>query len=141
MATNVATPIYEPGQRVSGRPAADVFGKRFVKLSASKDPASRGLDDRAFGGNIKIVLAGAGDIPIGVTEYDCAADGKQSSIVTVFTDGYVVPVTAGAALVYGDWVAAGANGMAVKAADRASSCGRCWQDTAIGEDAIVKLSL
>jgi hypothetical protein len=139
MATNVCTPIYEPGGRVTGRPTADVTGKRFVKLSGAKDPASLGLAPTGAGGNIKIAPAAPGDEPVGVAEADCAADGKQSSVVTVFCMNMVVPIQAAVPLAPGDWVKVGANGTADKAADKATACARCWSTTSAGQDAVIKL--
>jgi hypothetical protein len=147
MATNVCVPIYEPGGRVTGRPTADVTGKRFVKLSGPKNPASLGLAPTGAGGNILIAPAGAGDEPVGVAEADCAASadatgkvtGKQSSVVTVLCMNMVVPIEAAVQLTAGDWVKVGAQGKADKAADKATACGRSWSTTPPGQDAVIKL--
>jgi hypothetical protein len=139
VATNVCLPIYEPGGRVSGRPTTDVIGCRFVKLSGAKDPASLGLAPTGAGGNIKIAPAGAGDEPVGVAEADCAADNRQSSIVTVLCMNMVVPIEAAVQLQPGDWVNVAAGGKAGKAADKASACARCWSSTPPGQMAVIKL--
>jgi hypothetical protein len=115
-----------------------VVGKRFVSLAAKKDPASRELDPGATGGNVRIKPAIADDpFTFGVAETD-AADGK---VTTVFTDGFVVPITAGVALAYGDYIKPGAAGKVVKAADRATSYGISLSDAAIDQDAICLLRL
>jgi hypothetical protein len=131
---NLCTPYYEPGSRITGRATGGaVTGKRFVSLAAVKDPASRGLDAGATGGNVRIKAAIADDpFLFGVAETD-AADGK---VTTVFTDGFVVPITAGTALAYGDYIKPGAASKVVKAADRATSCGMSLSDASIDQDAI-----
>lgn len=134
---NLATPYYEPGARITGRATgADVVGKRFVAIAAKKDPGSRELDPGATGGNVKIKPAVADDpMTWGVAEHDC----KQGFATAVFTDGFVVPITAGVALAFGDYVKPGANGKAVKAADRATAYGRSLSDAVVDGDAIVHL--
>lgn len=136
---NVCIPIYEPGGRVTGRPTADVTGKRFVKLSGAKDPASLGLAPTGAGGTIKIAPAGAGEEPVGVAEADCPADGKQSSVVTVLCMNMVVPIEAAVNLAPGDWVNVAAEGKAGLAANKAAAVARCWSDTPAGQDAVIKL--
>ena len=134
---NLSVPYYEPGSRITGRATgAAVIGKRFVALAAKKDPGSRELDPAATGGNVRIKPAIADDpMTYGVAETD-AADGK---VTTVFTDGFVVPVTAGGALAFGDYIAPGAAGKAVKAASRAAAYGRSLSDAALDQDAIIHL--
>lgn len=136
---NLATPYYEPGSRITGRATgANVIGKRFVSLAAKKDPGSRELDPAATGGNVRIKPAVADDpMLFGVAETD-APDGK---VTTVFCDGFVVPVTAGVALAYGDFIKPGAGGKVVKAADKATSCGMSLSDAAIDQDAICILRI
>lgn len=121
MATNVCTPFYEPGSRITARPTADVTGKRFVKVSAPKDPGSLGLDPASTGGNIKIAPAGVGDKAIGVAEFDCPADGKHPHVVTVLRGGFVVPIPAAVALAPGDLVVPAAGGKAGKATDQTAA--------------------
>jgi|1186.fasta_scaffold32452_2 hypothetical protein len=136
---NLATPYYEPGSRITGRATgAAVIGKRFVSLAGKKDPGSRELDPAATGGNMRIKPAIADDpLTVGIAETD-AADGKTT---TVFTDGFVVPITAGVAIAYGNYIKPGANGKAVVAADRATSWGVSLSDASIDQDAIVLLRL
>lgn len=130
---NLCTPYYEPGSRITGRAIGAVIGKRFVSLAAIKDPASRGLDPGATGGNVRIKQAIADDpMLFGVAE----TDANDTKVTTVFTDGFVVPVTAGTVLAYGDFIKPGAGGKVVKAADRATSCGMSLGDAVVDQDAI-----
>jgi hypothetical protein len=145
MPTNLCTPFYEPASRVTGRPTADVTGKRFVKVSGPKDPGSLGLDAGASGGNVPIAPAGAGDKWYGVAEADCPANGKQSSVVTVFRGGFIVPIPAAVPLAPGDFVVPAAAGKAGKAADQ-TAAGRALAagmvlggGTVADQDAIVAL--
>lgn len=136
--TNLATPYYEPGSRITGRATTAVIGKRFVAVSANKDPGSRELDPAATGGNVKIAPAAADDLKtLGVAETD-AGVGK---VTTVFTDGFVVPITAGIVLAAGDFIKPGAAGKVVKAADRATSWGISLSDAVVDGDAICLLRL
>lgn len=138
---NLAVPYYEPGSRITGRAfGAAVIGKRFVALAAKKDPASRGLDPAATGGNIRIKPATANDVrTLGVAETD-AADGK---VTTVFTDGFAVPVTAGGPINYGDFVTSDATGKAVVvgAGGRAEARGISLGDAVLDQDALILLRL
>src|SRR6476661_5426544 len=114
MVGNLCTPYYEPGSRITGRATgAAVVGKTFICVAADKDPGSRELDPAATGGNVKIKTAVAADATaghvIGVAEHDAA----QNKLTPFLRGGFVVPVTAGAALNAGDLVTAGANGKAV----------------------------
>ena len=138
---NLAVPYYEPGSRLTCRNnaavgGATILGKRFVSLAADKDPGSRELDPTASGGNIRIKQAVADDpLTYGVAEHDCL----PQKVTVVFTDGFVVPVTAGVALAFGDYVKPGAGGKAVKAATRAEAYGRSLAAAAVDQDAIVHL--
>ena len=133
---NLCTPYYEPGGRITGRAyGAAVIGKRFVAVAGIKDPGSRGLDPGATGGNVLIAPAAAADAKlVGVAEHD-AAVGKTTAILC---GGFVVPVTAGAALVAGDLVTSGAAGKAVAAATN-RPVGISLSDAAVDQDAIIKL--
>jgi hypothetical protein len=137
MASNVATPYYEPGGRVTGRATgAAVIGKRFVSVAQKKDLGSRELDSAASGGNIRIVQSIANDPKtIGVAEYD-AADGKTT---TILRGGFIVPVTAGVVLAAGDPIAAGTGGKAVKVATTERQLGISLSDSVVDGDAIVAL--
>jgi hypothetical protein len=137
MSENVCTPYYEPGGRVTGRATGEkVLGKRFVAIAQKKDLGSRELDQFASGGNIRIKVAVADDPKTyGVAEYD-AEDGTTT---TILRGGFVLPVTAGVVLAAGDFVKPGAQGKAVKAADRATSYGMSLSDAVVDGDAIVSL--
>jgi hypothetical protein len=139
--TNLAVPYYEPGSRITGRATTTkVIGKTFVEIAATKDPGSRGLepDPGGSGGNVRIKPAGAASAKVfGVAEHDA----EVGYTTTVFTDGFVVPITAAVALNAGDNVTPAAGGQAGKAADRASGYGLCLADTAVGQDAVVLLRL
>jgi hypothetical protein len=137
MADNVCTPYYEPGGRVTGRATtAKVLGKRFVAIAQKKDLGSRELDPAASGGNIRIVQAVADDPKTwGVAEYDA----EVGFTTTVLRGGFVVPIVAGTVLAAGDFVKPGANGKAVKAADRATGYGMSLSDAVVDGDAIVSL--
>src|SRR5262245_66175837 len=113
MVVNEGIPYYEPGSRLSCRATtAKVIGKRFVALTATKDPGSRGLeaDPGGTGGNIHVTPAGANDAKaFGVATYDA----EVGSLTTVVRGGFVVPVTAGSAINANDLIEVGANGKAV----------------------------
>lgn len=136
--TNLCTPFYEPGNRITGRATTAVIGKRFVAVSANKDLGARELDPAASGGNIKIAPAAANDAKtLGVSETD-AAVGK---VTTVFVDGFVVPITAGVVLAAGDSITPGAGGKAVKVLTTEVSRGISLSDAVVDGDAIVLLRL
>jgi Uncharacterized conserved protein (DUF2190) len=136
---NEGIPYYEPGNRISARATgAKVIGKRFVALAAKKDPGSRELesDPGGSGGNVRVKPAAADDAKcFGVSTYD-AEDGD---LTTVVRGGFVMPVTAGVALVFGDPVGPGANGKAVKPGAGARVWGLSLSDAAVDQDAIVAL--
>jgi hypothetical protein len=139
MVANLCTPYYEPGSRITGRATGGaVVGKTFVCVAAAKDPGSRELDPGATGGNVKIRTALAADatagIIVGVAEHDAA----QNKTTPFLRGGFVVPVTAGAALSAGAVVTAGANGKAV-AAGTNKAVGILLADAAVDQDAIVLL--
>jgi Uncharacterized conserved protein (DUF2190) len=139
VAVNETIPYYEPGSRISGRATgAKVLGKRFVALAANKDPGSRELDAGASGGNVRVTPAAADDPKLfGVATYDA----EVGFLTTVVRGGFVMPVQAGTVLAFGDFVKPGAGGKAVKAADKATSCGMSLSDAVVDGDAIVALSL
>lgn len=139
MPANLSIPYYEPSQRVTGRATgAAVVGKTFVTVAAAKDPGSRELDPAATGGNVKIKTAVAADATagkvIGVAEHDAA----QNKTTPILRQGFVTPVTAGAALSAGALVTAGALGKAVDAA-ALRPAGILLADCAVDQDAIVML--
>ena len=136
MAKNLCTPIYEPSTRITGRATAAVTGKRFVALSANKDPGSRGLDPNATGGNIKIAPAVANDPRLfGVAETD-AAIGKTT---TVLRGKFTLPITAGVVLAYGDLITSGADGKAVIIGAGQRAVGMSLGDAQVNQDAIIAL--
>ena len=139
MVVNEGIPYYEPGSRISCRAStAKVIGKRFVAIAANKDPGSRELesDPGGTGGNIKVKPAVADDAKtFGVATFD-AEDG---SLTTVVRGGFIVPVTAGAAITFGQFVKPGALGKAVVAADKATAYGISCSDAAADQDAIIAL--
>lgn len=134
---NLCTPFYEPSSRITGRAfGAPVVGKRFVMVAGKKDPGSAGLDAGATGGNVLIGPAtAAADATLGVAEHD-AAIGKTT---TVFTGGFTVPITAGAAITAGALINAGANGKAAVAANIGAAKGLALSDAAVDADCVVKL--
>jgi hypothetical protein len=120
-----------------GLHATKVIGKRFVAIAAIKDPASRSLeaDPGGTGGNVRVAPAAAADVrTFGVATYDA----EVGKLTTVVRAGFVVPVTAGVALAYGDLVAPGANGKAVLAA-AGKPYGISLSDAVVDQDAIVAL--
>jgi hypothetical protein len=139
MPANLSIPYYEPSQRVTGRAfGAAVVGKTFVTVAANKDPGSRELDPAATGGNVRIKTAVAADATagkvIGVAEHDAA----QDKATPILRQGFVCPVTAGAAIAAGDLVTAGANGKAVPAAANRPA-GISLSVAALDQDAIIML--
>jgi len=115
-----------------------VIGKRFVSVAANKDPGARELeaDPGGTGGNVRVNPAVADDPKcLGVSTYDA----EIGSTTTVVRGGFVVPVTAGVALVFGDPIGPGANGKAVKPGASAKVWGISLSDAAVDQDAIVAL--
>jgi predicted RecA/RadA family phage recombinase len=135
--TNLCTPYYEPGARPTGRAfGSAVVGKRFVAIAAKKDPGSAGLDAGATGGNILIAPAGANDAKtFGVAEHD-AAIGKTTAVLR---GGFIVPVTAGAAITAGQKLAVGALGKAIPVATTETMVGLALTDAALDADCVVAL--
>lgn len=124
MPKNTAIPYFTAGP-VTGIPTVAVVGKHFV----SYVPGGKGNAP-------KVAPAAAGAVVAGVAGHDAAI----AEPVTFETDG-VIPVVAGEALTAGDKVAAGAAGVAVKAADEAVIVGTCTAEAAIGKDAAIRLSV
>jgi Uncharacterized conserved protein (DUF2190) len=138
MMNNLCMPYYEPGSRPTGRATADLIGKRFVAISAKKDPGSRELepDPGGAGGNIRIAQAAADDLKtIGVAEHDA----KTGEVTAILRAGFIVPITAGVALAFGDLVGPGAGGKAVKPGAGIAAKGISLSDAAVDQDAIVAL--
>lgn len=99
MAENVNIGVYNPGRDLTGKAAAAVTGKRFLKISG----------DRA-GGNIAVEHADAAGRVAGVSKYN-AASGELVGIMR--GSARVVYVTAGAAISAFAEVEVGADGQAV----------------------------
>lgn len=114
---------FKPGQDVTAVPSSDVTGARFVTIGEG------GTYNRPV-----VAHSAAGDRPFGVV----ARDADKDEPVLVHTGG-IVPVTAGAALSAGGYVAAGADGKAVAATDAASAQGVVLADAATDELASVHL--
>lgn len=124
MAKNTAVPYLQAGP-FTGIPAVDVTGKRLVTYA----PGGKGTAPN-------ITTAVAGGVVAGVAAHDSLA----GVAVNVESTG-VIPVTAGEALAAGDRVAAGADGVAVKAVDPAIVIGTCTAEAAINTDAPIRLSV
>ncbi|MEU4781034.1 DUF2190 family protein [Micromonospora sp. NPDC023633] len=96
---NECIPFYEPGRRITGHATAAVTGCRFVGISGN----------RQADGSISVAHATAAGKAFGVAAYD-AATGEKVGILR--GSGFIVPVTAAAALTAGQGVEVGANGQA-----------------------------
>lgn len=96
---NEAKPLFRPGQEVTALTTADVTGKTFVKITATRD-ATTGL--------VKVGPGTAGSNAFGVASADIAS-GATGSILR----GGLVFVTAGGSITAGARVEVGANGKAV----------------------------
>ena len=122
--TNPVFEFFNDSDRLTCAAGADLTGKTFVKLAASKDPQVP-----------TVVPCAAGDRPFGVAQ----CDKKKGEKVTVYRRG-VVSVTASAALTAGKIATAGANGKAAASTDN-TGYGFVLADTANGDDAAVALAL
>ena len=122
--TNPVFEYFNDSDRLTAVAGADLTGKTFVKLAASKDPQVPA-----------VVPCAAGDRPFGVAQ----CDKKKGEKVTVYRRG-VVSVTAGAAITAGKIATAGANGKAAASTDN-TGYGFVLADTANGDDAAVALAL
>ncbi len=132
MASNECIPFYKPGQDLTGHATAAVTGKRFVKLSGSRQ-SGPGLTTAVDGSNYQVAPAGAGEYAIGVAKYD-AASGKKVAIACAG----IVPVTAGGNIAFGVEVEADATGKAVTKGS-GIALGRCMTAATSGNDAEIKL--
>ncbi|NEW33835.1 DUF2190 family protein [Nocardia cyriacigeorgica] len=95
---NEAAPLFRPGRDITGLATANITGKTFVGVSAT-----RGAD-----GLIKVATATAAARAFGVASADIAS-GALGAILR----GGVVPVTAGGTIAAGAEVEVGADGKAV----------------------------
>ena len=132
---NECHPFHETGD-VSFQASAAVTGKRFVKISGSRQ-SGPGLSATAEGGNYVMAQAVSGDKAVGVAAYDSASGAKGACLGQ---PGKIVPVTSGAAIAAGAEVQSDALGKAITLA-AGKSLGVCM--TAVGAadvDAEIKLS-
>jgi hypothetical protein len=135
MPVNECHPFYTDG-RISYEATAAVTGKRFLKISGSRE-SGPGLSTTAEGGNYRMAQAVAGDKAVGVSDKDVPSGEKG---VCLGQPGWVLPVTSGAAIAAGAEVQADAAGKAVTLA-AGKSLGVCM--TAVGGadvDAEIKLT-
>lgn len=126
MPANECIPYHEPGQRLTGTPTTAVVGKRFVAISGNQQAD----------GTWSIAPSAAGGRALGVASYDGAVGAK---VPVVAGAGYIVPVTAGAALTAGQEVEADATARAIPlAAGRALGVVMTAQAT-VNSDAKIRL--
>lgn len=132
---NDAIAYYEPGADLTGHCDTAVTGKRCLKITANKQPASFGLAPTAVGGNIRVAHADAAGRIVGVSAFDTPAGGK---VGIKRASKLVIPITAGAAITAFQEVEVGAAGVVVpKAAGVA--IGVAIADAANGADCAVSL--
>lgn len=124
MPKNTAIPYFQAGP-VTGIPTVAVVGKRFVGYV----PGGKGNAPKVAPATAKLAVAG-------VAGHDAAI----GEAVAIETDG-VIPVVAGEALAQGDKIAAGADGVAMKAVAGDITVGTCTAETAIAKDAPIRLSV
>lgn len=96
---NECMPFYEPGRRITCHATAAVIGKRLVAISGN----------RQADGSISVATSAAASRAFGVATYDAAAGEK---VGVIRGSGFVVPVTAAAALTANQQVEVGAAGQA-----------------------------
>ncbi|GLE59542.1 hypothetical protein NJBCHELONAE_48550 [Mycobacteroides chelonae] len=122
---NEAKPLFRPGAEVTALATADVTGKTFVGVSAT-----RGTD-----GLVKVAPATAAAKPFGVAAYD-AASGKRLPIHR----GGIIPVTAGGSIAAGAEVEVGTGGKVVTKASGVS-VGLALETGTSGNDVLVALDI
>lgn len=139
MSLNVCTPLYKPGQDITGHCTAPVVGKTFLDISATIQSGptitSVNLPATYDGGNIQVATAAAKAKAIGVAAYN-QEEGKKVPLLC--GAGYVVPVTASGAITAGEEVEVGAEGKAAKLA-AGKPVGKAFNTVANGEDCFVRL--
>ena len=107
---NLAMPYYEPGGKLTGHATGVIRGKRFIKLSASRQ-SGPAVTDSTGGGNYQVAECSvAGEKAVGVAGFDAAIGAK---VEVHCTPGMVIPVTAGAAIVVGAEVSTDSQGRAI----------------------------
>lgn len=136
--TNDCIPFYSPGGTLSATVITNpVIGKRFVKIAANKE-AGPALNTSSSGGNFQVTaIAAGGTTAFGVASYDGAVGEK----LTIYTDGYVVPVTAGAAIVAGVDLELDSVGRVVTLASGKKVGHALSAAAALGDDCIVHIRL
>ncbi|GAA2516712.1 capsid cement protein [Winogradskya humida] len=97
---NECIPFFEPGRRLNGHATAAVIGKRFVAISGN----------RQSDGTISVAPAAAASKAFAVAVQD-AAIGEKPGLLR--GPGFIVPVTAGAAIAAGAQVEVGTAGQAI----------------------------
>ncbi|WP_341258222.1 capsid cement protein [Gordonia malaquae] len=122
---NEAKPLFRPGASVTAAVTADVTGKTFVGVSAT-----RGTD-----GLVKVAPATAAAKPFGVASYD-AATGKT---VTVLRGG-IVPVACGGVVAAGAQVEIGTGGKVVTLASGVA-VGQALETGANNSDVLIALDI
>jgi predicted phage tail protein len=120
---------YCPGQDITTKPTIAIVRERFVKISATHDPA--------MGENIRIAPCGAGEKAFGVPRHDAAINTLVG--VRLIAAGSVMGVMAGAALTFGQQVMSDATGQAIPLTAGNACLGTCVADTAAGSVADIAL--
>lgn len=123
---NEAKPLFRPGQDVTALTTADVIGKRFVGVSATRD-ATTGL--------VKVAHATAAGKAFGVAGYDIAS-GKFGTIHR----GGILFVTAGGAITAGAQVEVGSDGKAV-ALSSGVAVGQALETGSNNNDVLIALNV
>lgn len=118
------TPLFRPGHHITCRATANVMGKRFVGVSAT----------RADDGLIQVATAAAGSKALGIAAHDASA----GQLVTVLTVG-VVPIPAGANITAGAQVEVDATGRAAPL-DEGRPNGLAIENGTTGSDLMVALA-
>lgn len=132
---NECIPFYEDGDELTVQADAALTGKRFVEISANKDPASFALAADAVGGNFHVNYPSAGGLVFGVTMRDVASGAK----VGVWRGkGMIIPVTAGASVARGDELQVDTTGRVITATTGVK-VGRALTAATVGNDAMVTL--
>lgn len=106
---NECIPYYTPGDVITGYAGAAITGKRFVRISASRQ-AGPALNTSTTGGNVTVAPATAAARVFGVAAHD-AASGELVGVQK--TPGSIVPVTAEGAIAFFAEVEVGTDGKAV----------------------------
>jgi hypothetical protein len=106
---NVCRPMFKPGDTITGHATAAVVGKTFADISGDiqegPDITTVNLPSTWDSGNIQVAGCAAGKRPIGVFGYSQEAG---EPVPLLCAPGYILPLTAGAAIVAGEEVQVGA---------------------------------